>query len=185
MKSRFLIRFHRDEVFYHPLPRPCHFALTSIKMIIMLINQSKQMLEYASRYPLRLLSLPIEQQYMVQRLKSYRLHNYRSKTNTPSSYPNPQLPPHSQFSSFRGYTEDMNPRPHEKRSILSQNSGNLERTIHSRGQRERKRKGGDLGFMEEHPHRSRLSVLKELMERNGPLKLTRYVRSLPSERIKL
>jgi hypothetical protein len=151
----------------------------------MLINQSKQMLEYASRYPLRLLSLPIEQQEIVQRLKSYRVQHFRSKTETSASHHPSQHIPHSQLASFRGYTEEMNPRHDEKRSIPSENYGSMDRTIHSRSRRERKQKGGHLTVMEEQPHRSRLSVLKELMERNGPFKLTRYVRSLPSDRIKL
>ena len=44
----------------------------------MLINQSTQMLEYTERSPIRLLSLPAEQQHMIQRLKMAKARHKRS-----------------------------------------------------------------------------------------------------------
>lgn len=141
------------------------------------------MLEYTERYPVRLLSLPAEQQHMVRRLKSYRVHHFRSKTDTPSQYPPSPSIASSQLNSFRGYTQDLDLHRTDKRSIPSPYSAMLNSTIHSKSRQERKSK--KLTILEEQPYRSRLSVLKELMERNAPLKLTRYVKSLPSDRIEL
>lgn len=67
----------------------------------MLINQSNQLLQYYDHSPIRLLSLPIEQNDMIQRLKSFKQRRRKNSTHNSNHHYNLAPHPSPYLSSFR------------------------------------------------------------------------------------
>lgn len=124
----------------------------------MLINQSNQLLQYYQHSPIRLLSLPAEQNDMIQRLKSFKQRRRKNSSQMSQQHSTPVPQPHSPYlSSFR-LEQPQEEQSIDRQSKPSSKSVELSSAIHSKNTQAKL-----LTIVKEGNGKRKSSVLKHLL----------------------